>query len=115
MVKIDSVLPSPRIVNGIISWYFMDEFEIGLNIKLRDTDGTDIALTENDSVILTIRNDRKEKVKEFEFKNIKDNFINLVFNKEVTMLFDTGVYFYDIRLSGTYNQTIVKNNLIKVE
>ena len=81
MAKIEAALPSPRITNGIIAWYCMDEFEIGLSIKLYDADGEEISLG----------------------------------NKDETILFDVGTYFYDIRILGKYNRTIVKNNIIKVE
>ncbi|MBS7220303.1 MAG: hypothetical protein KH033_02920 [Clostridiales bacterium] len=115
MAKIEAALPSPRIMNGIIAWYCMDEFEIGLSIKLYDADGEEISLGTEDTVEVIIKNNRGEDVKTFEFTNVKENFINLVFNKDETILFDVGTYFYDIRILGKYNRTIVKNNIIKVE
>ena len=115
MAKIEAALPSPRITNGIIAWSCMDEFEIGLSIKLYDADGEEISLGTEDTIEVIIKNNRGEDVKTCEFTNVKENFINLVFNKDETILFDVGTYFYDIRILGKYNRTIVKNNIIKVE
>ena len=50
MAKIVAARPSPRITNGIIAWYCMDEFEIGLSIKLYDADGEEISLGTEDTV-----------------------------------------------------------------
>ena len=50
MLKIDSALPSPRIVNGIIEWYASDTFELGLKLNLKDGDGESIVLGEGDTV-----------------------------------------------------------------
>lgn len=115
MAKIEAALPSPRITNGVILWYCMDEFEIGLSINLYDADGEKISLGSEDTVEVIIKNNRGETVKTFEFTDVRENFINLVFNKEETALFKVGTYFYDIRILGKYNRTIVKNNIIKVE
>ena len=114
MLKIDSALPSPRIVNGIIEWYASDTFELGLKLNLKDGDGESIVLGEGDTVKVNIRNDRGEEVKTFEFKNISDNSITLVFDAEASALFTEGTYFYDIVSEGTRRVTIARNNSIKV-
>ncbi|MCD8036032.1 MAG: hypothetical protein LUE88_01420 [Clostridiales bacterium] len=115
MIRVDSALPSPRIVNGILQWYEGDEFEAGFKLELKDSDGEEITLTETDTVTVIVKNDRLEEIKTFEFSGIEDNSINIVFDSEVTALFKAGTYFYDIRLGGTYNTTVVKNNVMNVE
>ena len=115
MARIDSALPSPRIVNGNIYWYENDEFELSLKLELCDADGKEITLTDADTATLTVRNDRGETVKEFVFENIENNFLYIAFDSETTSLFKKGKYFYDIRLGGTYVTTVVKENVMKVE
>ncbi len=115
MIRVDSALPSPRVVNGILQWYEGDEFEVDFKLELEDPDGEKILLGDNDTVNVIIKNDRMEEIKTFEFANVPDNSISLVFDGGVTSLFKAGAYFYDIRLSGTYNTTVIKNNVIRVE
>lgn len=114
MLKIDSALPSPRIVNGIIEWYAFDTFEIGLRLNLKDADGENIVLGESDRVRVSIKNDRGESVKDFEFDNITDNSITLTFDEAASKMFPEGEYFYDIVTEGTRRVTIARNNRIKV-
>ena len=117
MLKIDSALPSPRIVNGIIEWYAMDTFELSLKLNLKDADGSDVTLGTDDTVTVTIRNDRGETVKEFEFTGatgITNNSIPLTFDETVSSAFPQGLYFYDIVTEGERRVTIAKDNRIKV-
>lgn len=115
MAKIDSALPSPRIVNGNIHWYENDEFELSFELKLYDADSNPITLSSTDKVIVEIRNDRGEKVKTFSFNNVSNNCLFLKFDSVNTALFKKGTYFYDIRLEGNYVTTVVKDNVIKVD
>lgn len=115
VTRIDSAFPSPRIVNGVIMWYAGDEFKVGFKLKLLDMDSEEVTLGEDDSVSIIIRNDRMEQVKVFEFDSVEENYVVMDFTSEVSALFPPGAYFYDIKLTGTYNTTIVKNNRMKVE
>ena len=115
MVRIESALPSPRIVNGTIMWYAGDQIELAFKLCLSDADGDDVMLTERDTAEVEIKNDKQEAVKRFVFEGASDNILSLAFDKETTALFKPGQYFYDIRLSGTYNTTIAKENPIRVE
>lgn len=115
MMRIDSAFPSPRIANGIICWYEGDEFQVSLWLDLKDADGESVVLTAADSVEVDVKNDRQESVKKFEFSDVENNTVTLVFDNDVTALFKAGTYYYDIRLSGTYNTTAAKNNIMKVE
>lgn len=114
MLKIDSALPSPRIVNGIIEWYAFDTFELGLRLDLKDADGAPVSLGEGDTVRVSIRNDRGENVREFEFNSFTDNSITLVFDDTVSADFPEGLYFYDIVAEGRRRVTLARNNRIKV-
>lgn len=115
MIRVDSALPSPRIANGILQWYEGDEFEVSFKLELKDADGEKILLTEADTVKVIIKNDCMREIKTFEFVNVSENTVSLKFDSDNTVLFKAGTYFYDIRLSGTYNTTVIKNNVIMVE
>ena len=115
MARIDSALPSPRIVNGNIYWYENDEFELSFKLELCDADGEEIMLTDADIVTLTVKDDRGEVIKEFTFENVENNFLYITFDSQVTALFKKGEYFYGIRLGGTYVTTVVKGNVMRVE
>ena len=114
MLKIDSALPSPRIVNGIIEWYAFDTFSLGISFDIKDADGEDIVLGTGDSVTVSVRNDRGETVKEFEFENIMDNSVTLEFDGETTALFPEGMYFYDITADGDRRVTLARGNRMRV-
>ena len=114
MLKIDSALPSPRLVNVILEWYAFATFELTLKLDLKDADGEAVALGEGDSVKVTIKDDRGENVKEFEFTSITDNSITLVFDEAVSQAFPAGLYFYDIVAEGARRVTIARDNRIKV-
>ena len=89
MLKIDSALPSPRIVNGIIEWYAFDTFSLGISFDIKDADGEDIVLGTGDSVTLE-------------------------FDGETTALFPEGLYFYDITADGDRRVTLAKGNRMRV-
>lgn len=115
MANIDSAMPSPRIVNGEILWFAGDEFELSFALQLEDADEEDIVLSSGDTVTVTIYDDKKEEIKKFVFNGPTDNTVTLEFNSDVSALFEPGMYFYDIRLSGIYKTTVIKSNRMRVE
>ena len=115
MGNIQSALPSPRIEEGIIKWYVGDQFELGFKLNLEDADGETIILNDSDTVIVEVKRWDKEPIKEFVYTNVVDNFVTLVFDEDTTGLFQKGDYIYDIRIEGSFNTTVVNDNLIKVE
>ncbi len=114
-VKIPSAKPSPRIVNGILYWYEGDTFPLYLDFELSDADGEPITVTSAAEIEITFYDHRETDVKTFSFTGVQNNTVTLVFDENVTALFPSGEYTYDIVYRNGYDRTIVHDNEVIVE
>lgn len=115
MSKLPNAQPSPRIVNGVISWYEGDTFTLIIELDLEDQDGEPIVIGPADTVDVTFTNRSEAEVKRFSFTGIEGNSVSLVFDEEVSGLFTKGDYRYDMRFKAENNTTIAHRNNVCVE
>lgn len=106
---------SPRIDNGTLKWYYLDTFELQLSLELTNQDEEIVVMSPSDVVNVMFKNKSGKVVKCFEFTEIVDNTITLVFNEDCSSLFDKGEYVYDIYYIANNRTTIASNNRAVVE
>lgn len=129
---------SPRMDNGVLKWFYGDTFAIDMVINLveqeTDEEGNTvnklINFSDEDQMVVTFFNSRKEVVHSFIAKNISndessENYhtISLEFTKDVSHKFCKGRYTYcmkyvhkeDGRTVYTDITTICVNNRVEVE
>ena len=110
MKNIPASLPSPRITNGVIHWYEGDQFKFTLVLDFKDADGVNITFDAGDTITINIKNLTGYCIKTFVFTQFQNNKIVLNFTDEVSSLFKTGYYTYDIIFE---NQNVGKAILAK--
>lgn len=106
---------SPRIVNGVIRWYAGDTFSLQLDFTIEDQDGLPVEIQPEDTVSVVFRNEMDKAVKEFEFTDVQNNTVTLIFDDSVTALFREGGYTYDIYYRGAERVTLINNGKVVVE
>lgn len=109
--------PSPRIENGILIWYQGDTFVLRLALQLRDCFGLPVALTEQDSLEITVRDLREDVVTVFSFPGeaLTEGEVEVSFDGERSALLKAGEYTYDVVLCHGERITLAKNNRMIVE
>lgn len=106
---------SPRIVNGVIRWYYLDTFSVQLSLDLTDQDGEPLVLSNDDTVSIVFRDQSRNTVKEFTFAEIADNTVTMEFDSDCTALFDRGNYTYIVAVTHGDRTTIAHENKAVVE
>lgn len=115
MSNLPSAEISPRIVNGVLSWYQGDTFSVQMDISLVDQDGDPIDIKGTDIVKVVFRDAKRKSVKEFTFQEIVHNSITLVFDESTTELFPEGGYTYDVSYTANERTTILNDGKVGVE
>lgn len=115
MSRLPNAEPSPRIVGGVVKWYYLDTFEIQLRLDLTDQDGEPVEILPGDIVKVVFFGPRGEVVKEFTSMDVEQNTVTLVFDEETTTLFERGQYTYDVYYTGENRTTIANDNKAVVE
>ena len=121
MGNLPAAAVSPRVENGILYWYAGDTFDLELELKLEDQDGTAVDVDgEKDGVTVCFYDERRELVASFAFGKtaegaVTDNTVTLAFDAEVSALFPKGKYTYDVVYESAHRRTLVHGNLAIVE
>ena len=115
MSELPSAQQSPRIVNGVLKWYQGDTFDLKIQLKMIDQDGTEIIIGDGDTVTVVFKDKTDTEIKTFLFETVENNTITLDFDSECTANFPRGEYFYDIYYKGAERTTIANNNYVVVE
>lgn len=110
MTTLPNAEVSPRIIGGILKWYYLDTFDIQMKLNLKDQKGLLIKIQPEDTVTVTFYSSSRAAVKEFVFTNIVDNTIDLSFDERTTELFPRGSYTYSVYYKGTQRTTIANDN-----
>ena len=106
---------SPKIVNGVLSWYEGNTFELQFELELVDQDDFPITIADTDTVDIVFRDKKRKIVKGFHFENISENIVVLNFDIEVTALFPEGKYTFDMDYTGENRVTILHDSPVRVE
>ena len=112
--------PSPRLENGVLTWFKGDTFNFRLALSLYDQTGGPIDIAETDSLKINFYNAKNELIKTFAFgeggEAVEDgNTVCLAFSDATSGLFEKGSYHYDIILEGTETTTVTSNAPAAVE
>lgn len=112
MSNIPNAKQSPRLMNGVLSWYKNDTFTLQIELDLTDQDGETMDATGTVEVVFS--DDCHNVIKEFTLTP-KENIVTLEFTEDVTALFHKGEYTYDIYYNGEKRTTIANDNKVVVE
>lgn len=115
MSELPSAKQSPRIINGVLIWYFCDTFDLDIKLSLIDQENEEYIIRPEDIVETAFRDATGDVVHTFTQTGITDNTITLSFDAEITALFDRGKYTYDIYLNGVKRTTLANDNEAVVE
>ena len=115
---------SPRFddIKDILYWYAGDAFSIDWGLQLMNIDDdTPHPYAEEDKLIITFFDVKKNQVHQFSFDHILNNTVTTVFTPAISKKFPAGMYTYCIKYCWTDEdeqpriQTIVDNKKVKVE
>lgn len=108
---------SPRIENQVFKWYNGDQFSINWTIHLKD-DEVPITYDADDVLLFSFFTaDEKTLVHQFEFNNIQDDTVTLVFTEEISKKFAVGKYVYCVKFIDHegHQVTIFAKNKVEVQ
>lgn len=105
---------SPRIKNGVIYWYAGDAFAIDWEVQLMDDEGTAITFKPGDQLVWSFFS-TSDKVKPvytftFNYDDIQDNKVTLLFSRAISSKFAIGSYTYCVKFIDTENDRVVTLN-----
>jgi hypothetical protein len=111
-MNIPSAKQSPRLVGGVLFFYYLDTFTLQIELDMTDQDGVEIDAT--GTVEFVFYDDCHNKIKEFTLTP-NNNIVTLDFTEDVTALFHKGEYTYDVYYNGENRTTIANDNKAVVE
>lgn len=104
---------SPRNDNGILVWNEGETFTIPITFEIEDFEGNEYVISESDSLLLTIKKDRRniECLYTRTYTDIKENMILFTVDEKLTKILRRGSYILRALLKSNNQEYVAINNL----